>query len=704
MRNYRYRAFVSYSHADSRWGNWLHRTLETYRVPRKLVGRSTAEGTVPRRLTPVFRDHEDLAAAANLSDEIETALRESRFLVVICSPAAARSKWVNQEIIRYKAIHGEGRILAAIVDGEPFAADIPGQEDQECFPEALKFRINSNGTPTDERAEPIAADLRPGGDGKKYGRSKIIAGLLAVRLDDVIRREAQRRNIRMGIVAASASVIAACMGFLAYATILARDEARSQRAEAEDLIEFMLSDLRERLEVVGRLDVLDAVGQEAIEYYSKLKVGAHTEDSLGRRARAFHLLGEVDDLRGDLDKARTAFDEAYQSTAELLRRSPDDGERVFEHAQSVFWVGYLNWRLGNYDHAEAAFLDYASLANRLTEIDPANVDWLAELGHANINLGVYTLDTGLPDDAIRYFQRAQKVFEVAAGKDPDSTEWLIMQAQARAWLADAHFDDGSPAKAHSHRMVVAELYRSILIDDPGNQDVNQDLIISHRQLAELAMHQGAVAAAISDLLIAKQYGEELLAIDPDNTMTMQMVASVLTDLAEAHGYEGSEDSAIKLLDQSDDIVSELLEENPEVLEWKLQWYENRLQLSQLFLESGQQRQVIAQLSNTIKEIDQLSNDNPDVKSIRHLLARAHFNLASAYRYTESEVEASEQTAEVISELSGMEGELPPRMIALLGLSYRTVGNVAKANDLALQLEAINFRHPGYLMAESSPSF
>ena len=144
MRNYRYRAFVSYSHADGQWGNWLHRALETYRVPRKLVGRSAAEGTVPRRLTPVFRDHEDLAAAANLSDEIETALQESRFLVVICSPDAARSKWVNQEITRYKAIHGEGRILAAIVDGEPFAADIPGQEDQECFPEVLKFRIDSN--------------------------------------------------------------------------------------------------------------------------------------------------------------------------------------------------------------------------------------------------------------------------------------------------------------------------------------------------------------------------------------------------------------------------------------------------------------------------------------------------------------------------------------------------------------------------------
>ena len=249
---------------------------EYVQIPNGQIDEQATYGYIEKRLGEKFDMKGAImaTAAANLSDEIETALQESRFLVVICSPAAARSKWVNQEIIRYKAIHGEGRILAAIVDGEPFAADIPGQEDQECFPEALKFRIDSNGALTDERAEPIAADLRPGGDGKKYGRSKIAAGLLGVRLDDVIRREAQRRNARMGIVAASASLIAACMGILAYATILARDEARTQRAEAEDLIEFMLSDLRERLEVVGRLDVLDAVGQEAIEYYSKIKRGS----------------------------------------------------------------------------------------------------------------------------------------------------------------------------------------------------------------------------------------------------------------------------------------------------------------------------------------------------------------------------------------------------------------------------------------------
>ena len=135
MTAYGYRAFISYSHADQRWGRWLHRRLESYRVPRKLVGKETAEGAVPARLTPIFRDRDDLPAGADLTEEVQASLRDSRFLVVICSPAAAQSKWVNQEILLFKRLHGEGRVLAAIVDGEPFAEKYPRlvAELEECL-------------------------------------------------------------------------------------------------------------------------------------------------------------------------------------------------------------------------------------------------------------------------------------------------------------------------------------------------------------------------------------------------------------------------------------------------------------------------------------------------------------------------------------------------------------------------------------------
>ena len=117
----RYRAFISYSHADQAWARRLHRALETYRVPTRLVGQATRKGDVPRRLTPIFRDRDDLSASGDLSASVRDALARSGTLIVICSPAAADSRWVNEEIRVFRELNPGGDVLAAILSGEPDA-------------------------------------------------------------------------------------------------------------------------------------------------------------------------------------------------------------------------------------------------------------------------------------------------------------------------------------------------------------------------------------------------------------------------------------------------------------------------------------------------------------------------------------------------------------------------------------------------------
>ena len=104
LKHCKYWAFVSYSHHDKTWGEWLHRSLESYRMPRRLVGRPGRDGPVPKRLFPIFRDTEELPAAGSLSEEIHDALYSSKCLVVICSPASAQSDYVNEEIRYFKTL------------------------------------------------------------------------------------------------------------------------------------------------------------------------------------------------------------------------------------------------------------------------------------------------------------------------------------------------------------------------------------------------------------------------------------------------------------------------------------------------------------------------------------------------------------------------------------------------------------------------
>ncbi len=225
----RYWAFISYSHHDSRWGQWLHKALETYTVPRRLVGMANRDGKIPARIRPVFIDREELPTSASLSGNIDQALQNSRYLIVICSPHAALSNWVNEEIKRFKRGGGADRVLCLIVGGEPNASDKPELGELECFPQAVRFNVTSTGAISRHRAEPIAADVRKGADGVHRAKMKLVAGLLGVNFDDLIRRERQRRVARYVAAVAAAFLIVAAIGTVWYRGHQATVEAERQQ-------------------------------------------------------------------------------------------------------------------------------------------------------------------------------------------------------------------------------------------------------------------------------------------------------------------------------------------------------------------------------------------------------------------------------------------------------------------------------------------
>ncbi|MFN7137952.1 MAG: TIR domain-containing protein [Limisphaerales bacterium] len=204
QEDFKYWAFICYSHTDEKWATWLHRSLETYNIPKHLVGRRTREGVIPKRLFPVFRDREELPGSAKLGEEIEAALRKSRFLIVICSPRAVASKWVDQEIRIFKALGREDRVLCLVVDGEPHATTRPEIREPECLPESVRFWVDSQRNITQVPTEPIAADIRKGKDGKKNATLKLLAGILGVEYDALKQRDEERRQRQQQLVLAAA--------------------------------------------------------------------------------------------------------------------------------------------------------------------------------------------------------------------------------------------------------------------------------------------------------------------------------------------------------------------------------------------------------------------------------------------------------------------------------------------------------------------
>src|SRR4051794_1039916 len=419
----RYYAFLSYSHKDQELADWLHQELEDFRVPPALAGKLTANGVIPKRLAPIFRDRHELAAADDLGEEIEEALASSQFLIVLCSPDAAKSRWTNAEIELFKRTRPDGCVLAAIASGEPFASDLPGREDDECFPPALRQKYDRRGKPTGKRAEPLAADLRDSADGRRMGFLKLVAGMLGVGLDDLVRRETTRRQRRMAWLAAASLAGMAVTSTLAFPAIQARDAARDQRREAEGLVAFMLGDLKDKLEPIGKLDALDGVGSRVLAYYGKQDASELSDAALLQRSRALSLMAEVSYLRGDFATSSGLYRQAMLGTAEAMRRNPDDPTRIFDHAQNVFYVGEIALNQGRLADAEKQMREYKSLALKMVALGPDNMKWRMEEQYAEVDLGLILLNQRRFSEAAAQFTLALSTIDALATADPRNGDY-----------------------------------------------------------------------------------------------------------------------------------------------------------------------------------------------------------------------------------------------------------------------------------------
>ena len=563
-----YAAFLSYCHADEKTADRVHRRLERFKVPPELIGKDRGEGVIPRRLRPVFRDRHELAAARDLGAEIEEALAESRVLIVLCSPAAATSRWVNSEIERYHRVRPAGQVLAAIVAGEPYAADLPGREAEECFPPALKVQYDERGLPTTRRAEPIAADLREGKDGQRIGFLKIVAGMLGVGLDELVKRDAARRHRRMVVITSASIVGMSLTSGLALFAFEKRDEARDQRRQAEGLVGFMIGDLRTKLEPMGRLDVLDAVGERALGYYRKQDKVSLSDDSLAQRARALTMIGEIAAKRGQLDAALARYQEALAGTAEALRRAPDDPQRLFDHAQSVYWVGSVAFDRGQLDEAVARFQEYHELAARLIAADPSNPKWRLEGIYAATNLGSVELQQRRYAAAARTFGTALQAVDTMVGKAPGNAEYRKLRLESLAFESDALDRSGLIELAIAARERQLALLAPELANGRADQEYWRKAQIANIALARLRFQRGDTAKALAFAADGSAIGERLIAIDPSNADWRASSAAARVYQAMILVRIGREDAARDAATQSCGAIEKLVRSDPSVAVWE----------------------------------------------------------------------------------------------------------------------------------------
>src|SRR5262245_33209498 len=173
-----------------------------------------AAGPVPKKIRPIFRDREDFVGGRTLTDATIAALDASSALIVLCSPVSATRPAVNEEVRLFCSRHPDRPVIPVVLDGTW----------PDNFPPALRFEVEADGTVTDRPTVILGPDLREAADGRTLGLAKIVAGLLGVGTDEIVRRAERDRQRRLrNWIAGLSVVIVALAGLTVWAEINRRE-------------------------------------------------------------------------------------------------------------------------------------------------------------------------------------------------------------------------------------------------------------------------------------------------------------------------------------------------------------------------------------------------------------------------------------------------------------------------------------------------
>ena len=224
---YSYWAFISYARSDERWAKSLHRRLEAYRIPRQMRPASTAVIPSVHRLRPVFRDDDELAASADLGGRLRDALDRSRYLIVLASPPAAASKWVNAEAQHFVNAGRTDDVLILVLAGEP-----GGEPPREALPAALKRPVG----------EPLWVDARERTKPDRKTVLRLVAGMLGTGFDALWQRDRRHRRRRLATWTAATLVLAGIVGGVIWQQQKVAEENKPEHQVAA-FRQFLFSDV-----------------------------------------------------------------------------------------------------------------------------------------------------------------------------------------------------------------------------------------------------------------------------------------------------------------------------------------------------------------------------------------------------------------------------------------------------------------------------
>jgi serine/threonine protein kinase len=423
----------------------------------------------------------------------------------------------------------------------------------------------------------------------------------------------------------------------------ARTLAERRRAAAEKLVDFMVSDMRDRLDAVGQLALMSGLGSNVRDYYADLSdlPGGMLPADVERMARALDILGAAERQSGDLDAALATFQDARSRLRELVRREPDAPETPLRQgaiAHATVLIGQIYQARGKIDDALAAYQDAASVYAEARGAAPRDRDLLRGAADAHDRIGDLLRNRGAAEDAIGEYGRArdlrQDAIDLGGGAtDPMSADEAMA---VRFDLSTSDMKLGSAEQARGATRAALDHYRAavkrreeLVESAPDRLAFQHGLSYVRSVLGDLLRETGALSEARAAYEAALASLELLVRRDPDNTEWRRDRGNVLANIGFVLYDLGDPETALERYRASLDNHEVLTARDPENASWQVDVSRTHTRAGDAHLHRGDVDAALASYRESLRIRAALVARDPKNPPWRRALAWSHHKLGGA---------------------------------------------------------------------------
>jgi serine/threonine-protein kinase len=472
--------------------------------------------------------------------------------------------------------------------------------------------------------------------------------------------------------------------------VAARAEADARRAQADDLINFMLGDLRRKLEPVGRLEVLDDVAERALTYSGSARPETLSGSELIQNATALHQLAQVRIAQGKLSEGFDSANRALALASVAAQRKDGGDEAKMTLALSHFWVGNIRRLRNEYPEALQQMQRYRDLTVQLAAAHPRNDDYQVERSYGHSAVATILEAQGDLAAALREHEPALAVNRARLAADPASTGKQVELAYTLNKIGNVFQSLGRLKEAEQHFEEEHAIYARLVAADPRQHKWQDRLANSHSYLASVFELTGNTARAMEHRRAEMTIYGELHAHDASNADWTRNYALAMMRVGDLLRWNGELRAAMPLFDRSETLLGGLVASDVTRPTWRRDQAVVQIAHARAFLAAGSTAQA-GRLARTAEAtLQQLSLNDP---VNRRSLADAQLMIGEVHAASGEAAPAAEAWSRSLATIESLgERTTEPRILDVWSRALMRARGPEAAGKVLARLHSYGYAH------------